>query len=114
MDEDALGGRQPSDELLAGHAAAKASLMALLERYRRDGYEPRMKEALMQAVNGHLDNFSLDGVYAVPDDLTEVLECFGNPLADEDEETAAPEPALDLTNPEHQQALQERLIESAL
>ena len=114
MKDDATGDRQPSDELLAAHAAARSSLTALLERYCRDGYDPLLKEALMQAVNGHLRNFSLEGVHVLPGDLNAVLESFGNPLVDEDaEQRAGPEPVFDLHNPKHRAALHERIVESA-
>lgn len=99
---------------MARHAVAQTSLTALLERYCREGYDPEMKTALMQAVNGHLRHFSLDGVQVLPGDLDEVLESFGNPLVDEDAEgTAGLKPAFDVNNPEQRAALHQRIIEAS-
>lgn len=103
------------DEIQARHDTAVKDLDELLERFVRLGYQPEMKKRLKEIVNYALVEFELDTLYVLPGDLGAILSSLGNPLADYDryetEEAAeAHTPAFDLSNPEHREALKERIF----
>jgi hypothetical protein len=68
----------------------------------------------MESLNHSLLDFELHKVYVLSEDLDALLSFLGNPLVDydtfEDEaEAEAHAPAFDLNNPEHGEALKERI-----
>ncbi len=74
-----------------------------------------MSKRLKEIVNHSLIDFELDEVYVLPGDLEALLSFLGNPLADydayeNDDEAEAQAPAFDLSNPEHREALKERIF----
>ena len=104
-----------ADELARRWQSAEAGFDTLLEQFARDGYRPEMGTDLMTVVNANSIDLELHDVYVLPGDLERLLEGTGNPLAELDEETGEPKgadaPPFDLSNPEHREALAERLNE---
>lgn len=87
------------------------ALDKLLARFVREGYQPGMREKLIEIVKAALIDFELRQVYALPGDLAPLLEHVGNPLADcnvhADEASALP---FDLNAQGHCEALAEHLV----
>jgi hypothetical protein len=103
------------DELQARRAAAEQALDGLLEEFIRQGYRTEMSKRLQEIVNHSLLDFELHEVYVLAGDLNALLSFLGNPLADYDAyenegEAEAHAPAFDLNNPEHREALKERIF----
>jgi hypothetical protein len=74
-----------------------------------------MSKRLQEIVNHSLLDFELHEVYVLAGDLNALLSFLDNPLADYDayeneEEAKAHAPAFDLNNPEHHEALKERIF----
>ena len=102
------------DELQARGVAAKQDLDTLLEEFAQQGYRTEMSTRLREIVNRSLIDFELHEVYVLPGELEALLSFLGNPLADYDayenaDEAEAHVPAFDLNNPEHREALKERI-----
>jgi hypothetical protein len=102
------------DELQARRVAAEQDLDAFLEEFAQQGYRTEMSKRLREIVNRSLLDFELHEVYVLPGDLEALLSFLGNPLADydayeNDGEAEAQAPAFDLNNPEHREALKERI-----
>ena len=57
------------------------ALDKLLRCFVQEGFQPDMRERLIEIVNATLIDFELREVYVLPDDLAAVLARFGNPLA---------------------------------
>lgn len=87
------------------------ALDKLLARFVREGYQPGMREKLIEIVKAALIDFELRQVYALPGDLAPLLEHVGNPLADyaahAGEASALP---FDLNAQGHCEALAEHLV----
>lgn len=112
---DAYRAQFSDEEIARRRERADRELDALLARYVADGYQVDMSDRLIAIVNETLIDFELHEVFVLPGDLPRLLEEFGNPLVDaEDDETiagedswrasAAAEP-FDLDNPAHRSAL---------
>lgn len=96
------------------YAEGVAGLVDLLERFIRDGYDESVREQARELLNRTLVDQKINSLFVLPDDLNDLLDRHGNPLADYDafpteEEAEANAPTFDLNNPEHRAALQERL-----
>jgi len=102
------------DELQARRVSAEQTLDALLEEFAQHGYQSEMSTRLRKIVNRSLIDFELLNVYVLPRDLEALLSSLGNLLAgydayENDEEAEAHAPAFDLSNPEHREALKEKI-----
>ena len=90
------------------------ALDKLLRCFVQDGYQPDMRERLIEIVSATLIDFELREVYVLPGDLAAVLARFGNPLAeypDSGTETSREMATLmfDLNARGHREALAEHL-----
>lgn len=107
--------RFSDDEIRQRRATAERELDALLGQFVEAGYQPEMDDHLIEIVNSTLIDFELHEVYVLPGDLLRLLDDFGNPLVDPDDEdedevavAAAP---FDLCDAAHRKALAEMLAE---
>lgn len=83
---DAYRAQFTDDEIQRRRERADRELGALLARYVADGYHPDMGEHLVAIVNATLIDFELHEVYVLPGDLARLLNNFGNPLADPEDD----------------------------
>lgn len=109
-------GRLSREKVLALWQETERELDTLLVEFVEQGYRPEMSERLRTIVNNSVTPWLLEKIFILPDDLEAVLEFVGNPLINEDdyeteEEAKAHAPAFDLDNPEHRDALGERICE---
>lgn len=107
------------DEVLPGERQLSADevaevvrrLDALRERYQATGYQTGMGDELERISDDYFFERELGPVYVLPWDVDGVLNTFGNPLVEEDEDEghSEPEPAFDPANAEHLEALYRRV-----
>lgn len=110
-----------NEEIRRRHYEGARALDKLLRRFVCEGYQPALRDKLIEIVNGTLIDFELHEVYVLPGDLDALLRSFGNPLVlcDCDDDgvsgTSSPTttmttPAFDLSAQGHREALAEHLI----
>ena len=105
------------ERLLERKAQADLALDALLEAFVREGYQRDMPDRLRTVVNTAMVDWEVEEIWVLPGDLPELLAFVGNPLTDhfpyeDDDDKAEAEaraPSFDLDNPEHREALKERV-----
>jgi len=102
------------EQLHTRRVGAEQSLDNLLKEFIQQGYRTELSEHLREIVNHSLLDFELHEVFVLPQDLDALLSFFGNPLADDDmyedeDEAEAHAPRFDLNNPEHREALRDKI-----
>jgi len=109
----------PDEQATTPLREGRIQFRTLLTRFFEDGYSHDMGQELHDIVHAVLGGgwavggYEVSGVSVLPDDLADVLESFGNPLVEDDGDDEAsrgkPRPDFDLDNPEHFDALKQRL-----
>ncbi len=102
-----------SPEEAAHKQVAEDFFDALLLHFVNKGYQAKMEQELKDGVKQFLRDIVVYRVFVLPDDLPALLEHTGNPLVswDEEESAAESQPPFNLNNPEHCEALYQRLMD---
>jgi hypothetical protein len=89
---------------------AEEQIEALRKRYEAEGYHKGQGKELEQISDTYFSQRMLGPIFVVPEDVSALLDCFGNPLVDEEgEENEELAPVFDITKPAHWQAMQARI-----
>lgn len=103
-----------NEQLYERRVGAEQSLDNLLKEFIQQEYRTELSEHLREIVNHSLLDFELHEVFVLPQDLDALISFLGHPLVDydmyEDEsEAEAHAPKFDLNNPEHREALRDKI-----
>jgi hypothetical protein len=115
-EKDAWVGSSPSSPEERKKAAelkeAAKEIKALRRRYEAEGYHEALSKELVRISDTYFTRYMLGPIFELPDDVSALLDNFGNPLVDEDAEDYdedTPAPVFDITSPAHWQAMQARI-----
>lgn len=87
-------------------------LGALQKQYEAEGYCAALGKELERISDEYFFERELGPVFMMPDDVSALLDTFGNPLVDDDDDESAedkPAPVFNITNPRHWDAMVSRI-----